>query len=178
MKYPVFVFGISDSCGKFFPIVYFCTSQRTGTDIEWCCAFLKRVLWETFVVQFSPQFIMTDADNAQFNACVAQLPHSKILMCWFHVCQNVKARIEKAALAPVTIAMIWRDLNNLHYSHRGRIPAKTIEGARCMGVCVRFLSSLQGRSRLYHRAVDPPSSILLLVSVSHPTRVCYHEQSA
>ncbi|EGZ24268.1 hypothetical protein PHYSODRAFT_455650, partial [Phytophthora sojae] len=67
MKYPVFVFGISDSCGKFFPIVYFCTSQRTGTDIEWCCAFLKRVLWETFVVQFSPQFIMTDADNAQFN---------------------------------------------------------------------------------------------------------------
>ncbi|POM76317.1 Hypothetical protein PHPALM_6451 [Phytophthora palmivora] len=28
---------------------------------------------------------MTDADNAQFNACSSQLPDSKILMSWFHI---------------------------------------------------------------------------------------------
>ncbi|ETI30148.1 hypothetical protein F443_22731 [Phytophthora nicotianae P1569] len=36
-------------------------------------------------------------------------------MCWFHVCQNVKDR-SKGKLERVTIDMIFRDLNNLHYA--------------------------------------------------------------
>ncbi|POM69698.1 LOW QUALITY PROTEIN: Hypothetical protein PHPALM_13993 [Phytophthora palmivora] len=62
------------------------------------------------------RFIMTDVDNAQFNAFSSQLPDSKILMCWFHVCQNVKDHISKTKLAPVTINMIFRDMNNLHFA--------------------------------------------------------------
>ncbi|POM66822.1 Hypothetical protein PHPALM_17253 [Phytophthora palmivora] len=115
-RYPVFVFGVSDSCEKYFPLVYFCTSQRTGVDIEWCLSFLKRAIWESFMVRFAPKFIMIDADNVQFNTCSSQLPDLKILMCWFHVCQNVKDHISKTKLAPVTINMIFRDMNNLHFA--------------------------------------------------------------
>ncbi|ETN23546.1 hypothetical protein PPTG_20663 [Phytophthora nicotianae INRA-310] len=43
------------------------------------------------------------------------LPRSTFLMCWFHVCQNVKDR-SKGKLERVTIDMIFRDLNNLHYA--------------------------------------------------------------
>ncbi|POM78351.1 Hypothetical protein PHPALM_4125 [Phytophthora palmivora] len=56
-RYPVFVFGVSDSCRKFFPLVYFCTSQRTGVDIEWCLSFLKRAIWGIVYGRFAPKFI-------------------------------------------------------------------------------------------------------------------------
>ncbi|EGZ24704.1 hypothetical protein PHYSODRAFT_484988, partial [Phytophthora sojae] len=114
-RYPVFVFGVSDCRCKFFPIIYFCTSQRTGVDVEWCIKFTKRIVWEKFLVSFSPAFVMSDADNAQYNACKAALPGSKFLMCWFHVCQNVKD-LTQGKLEAVIIDMIFRDLNNLHYS--------------------------------------------------------------
>ncbi|KAF1777828.1 hypothetical protein GQ600_26945 [Phytophthora cactorum] len=35
-----------------------------------------------------------------------------ILMCWFHVCQNVRDGVKRAALGPVTVDMIFRDLNS------------------------------------------------------------------
>ncbi|POM69236.1 Hypothetical protein PHPALM_14498 [Phytophthora palmivora] len=99
-RYPVFVFGVSDSYGKFFPLVYFCTSQRTG-----------RAIWESFMVRFAPKFIMTDADNAQFTACllisITRFEDSNVL---------VSHHISKTKLAPVTINMIFRDMNNLHFA--------------------------------------------------------------
>ncbi|KAG6946422.1 hypothetical protein JG687_00016715 [Phytophthora cactorum] len=39
----------------------------------------------------------------------------KILMCWFHVCQNVRDGVKRAALGPVTVDMIFRDLNSLQF---------------------------------------------------------------
>ncbi|GMF28303.1 unnamed protein product [Phytophthora fragariaefolia] len=113
---PVTDISASHCCGTFFPLVYFCTSPRTSTDINWCYAFVKRVMWETFMVQFSPKFIMTDADNAQYNTCSSHIRGSKILMCWFHVCQNVKARMDGAKLDSITSNMIFRGLNDMHFA--------------------------------------------------------------
>ncbi|KAF1772437.1 MULE transposase domain [Phytophthora cactorum] len=114
-KYAVFVFGFSVGCGKLYPIVYLYTSQRTGVDPEWCCSNLKRVICETFMIVVSPQ-IMTDADNAQFNVCSTQFPRSTILICWFYVCENVWDRDKRATLAPVTVGMIFLELNSLRFA--------------------------------------------------------------
>ncbi|OWZ21683.1 hypothetical protein PHMEG_0003743 [Phytophthora megakarya] len=89
-RHPVFVFGISDTCGKYFPMVYFCTSQCQGCGVAWCFVVSKRIIWELFLVRFTPQFIMMEADNAQNNATTEQLPGAKIFMCWFEFCPSIR----------------------------------------------------------------------------------------
>ncbi|POM63162.1 hypothetical protein PHPALM_27575 [Phytophthora palmivora] len=112
-RYLVFILGISDPSGRYFPMVYYCSSQRRTQDTVWCLAFIKRVLRERFAATFSPNFVMTDADDAQYNASVDQLPTSCILMCWFHVSQNIKYKTQR--LPAITRKMIFRDFNTLHF---------------------------------------------------------------
>ncbi|POM64042.1 Hypothetical protein PHPALM_20489 [Phytophthora palmivora] len=112
-SYLVFILGISDPSGIYFPMVYYCSSQRRTQDIVWCLAFIKRVLRERFAATFSPNFVMTDADDAQYNASVDQLPTSCILMCWFHVSQNIKDKTQ--SLPTITRKMIFRDFNTLGF---------------------------------------------------------------
>ncbi|POM78662.1 Hypothetical protein PHPALM_3779 [Phytophthora palmivora] len=106
-RYPVFVLGISDPSGRYFPIVYYCSSQPNADDIKWILAFLKRVFQERYA------YVMTDADDAQFNASSTDLPTTTSLMCWFHVSQNIKDKTQH--LPRVTRTMIFRDFNRLHF---------------------------------------------------------------
>ncbi|OWZ05547.1 hypothetical protein PHMEG_00022348 [Phytophthora megakarya] len=87
--YVVFAFGYSDRSGHFFPLIYFCTSQKRAIDIGWCIRYTKRVCLDACGIVLASQFVMMEADKAQFNACVTELPHSIVLMCWFHVTKNV-----------------------------------------------------------------------------------------
>ncbi|OWZ17734.1 hypothetical protein PHMEG_0008275 [Phytophthora megakarya] len=131
-------------------------------------------MWEIFTIRFAPNFIMTDADNAQFNACSSQLPDSKILMCWFHVCQNVKGHITKAKLAPVTIDMISRDLNILILLVQREISSTTCTG--CVEICIYNLFVISSSRRSHHKTVDTTSKVFVVASVSHVTGVCHHHQ--
>ncbi|KAF1794520.1 MULE transposase domain [Phytophthora cactorum] len=104
---------ISDPSGRYFPIVYYCASQGRADDIAWILAYLKKVLRERYAVTFEPRYVMTDANDAQYNAFVRELPSTTILMCWFHVSQNVKEKIR--GFDGVTSKMIFCDLNRLHF---------------------------------------------------------------
>ncbi|GMF30804.1 unnamed protein product [Phytophthora fragariaefolia] len=115
-KYPVFVIGISDRTGGFLPVVYYRTSQRKEIDSSWCLSFLKRVVLQEFRVVISPDFVMIDADTAQYNACVDEVPDSIILMCWFHVTQNVFKHARDAKLDRVSIPVIFRKQYDLHFA--------------------------------------------------------------
>ncbi|OWZ12462.1 hypothetical protein PHMEG_00014373 [Phytophthora megakarya] len=64
-RYNVFILGISDPCGRFFPVVDYCESQRRAEDVPWCLAYIKRVILRLVLNPFASQFIMTDADKAQ-----------------------------------------------------------------------------------------------------------------
>ncbi|ETM00616.1 hypothetical protein L917_02679 [Phytophthora nicotianae] len=63
--------------------------------------------------RFSPQYMMTNADNSQYNACICELSTTKILMCWYHVCQNVWKISRK--LPKQQRNRIFSDLNDLHF---------------------------------------------------------------
>ncbi|POM77869.1 LOW QUALITY PROTEIN: Hypothetical protein PHPALM_4683 [Phytophthora palmivora] len=58
---------------------------------------------QLFAVEFSPQFIMTDADKAQNKACQTELPSAKILIS---TCASTWNRLRE---------IIFRDLNDLHF---------------------------------------------------------------
>lgn len=112
-RYSVFIIGYSDCCGHYFPLVYYCSSQRRSEDVAWCLSYLKRVMLQLFGIRFSPQYMVTDADNGQYNACTRELPTTNILMCWFHVCQNVWKKVRK--LPKQQRDRIFSDLNDLHF---------------------------------------------------------------
>ncbi|KAG6944305.1 hypothetical protein JG687_00017943 [Phytophthora cactorum] len=40
----------------------------------------------------------------------------RILICWFYVCENVWDRDKRATLAPVTVGMIFLELNSLRFA--------------------------------------------------------------
>ncbi|OWZ13259.1 hypothetical protein PHMEG_00013455 [Phytophthora megakarya] len=77
-RYPVSVIGFSDKCGYFFLLGYFCTSRRKESDMALCIRSLKRAILNSFGEVFAPEFVMTDADKAQCNACSAELPTTVI----------------------------------------------------------------------------------------------------
>jgi hypothetical protein len=114
--FSVFAFGYSDRAGHFFPLVFYCTSQKKAVDVGWCIGYLKRVCMDVCGVEFAPHFVMMDADKAQFNACVSELPRTVVLMCWFHVMQNVWKPAQAMKVPHAESAVVFADMYDLHYA--------------------------------------------------------------
>ncbi|GMF26076.1 unnamed protein product [Phytophthora fragariaefolia] len=121
--YLVFALGYSDKSGSFFPMVYFCTSQKRSIDIDWCIRYVKRICFDLCGVHFSPQFVMMDADKAQYNACLVEQPITSILMCWFHVTQNVWKHSREKKVSDCDTKSIFEDLYDMHYASQHDFPA-------------------------------------------------------
>ncbi|EGZ16321.1 hypothetical protein PHYSODRAFT_451510, partial [Phytophthora sojae] len=114
--YLVFAFGYSDRGGYFYLLAYFCTSQKCAVDIGWCIRCIKRVCMDVCGVEFTPQFVMMDADKAQFNACTTELQLSTVLMCWFHVLQNVWESANEKGVGIDDIRTIFAEMHDMHYA--------------------------------------------------------------
>ncbi|KAE9164883.1 hypothetical protein PF004_g29683 [Phytophthora fragariae] len=112
----VFAFGYSDQSCHFMPLAYFCTSQKRKIDIGWCIRWIKRLCAEACGAVFAPRFVMTDADKAQFNACVTELPTCTVLMCWFHVTQNVWKYVRQFHVSKEETRESFEELYDLHYA--------------------------------------------------------------
>ncbi|OWZ20026.1 hypothetical protein PHMEG_0005630 [Phytophthora megakarya] len=119
-RYPVSVIGYSDKFGHFFPLGYFCTSRRKEPDMAWCIRSLKRAILNSFGEVFAPEFVMTDADTAQYNACSAELPTTVVLMCWYHVADNVFKQARSCGVEPKDTTKFFRYLYDLHFAPRLR----------------------------------------------------------
>ncbi|EGZ12052.1 hypothetical protein PHYSODRAFT_515053, partial [Phytophthora sojae] len=116
--YSVFAVGYSDQSCHFVPLAYFCTSQKRKLDIGWCLRYIKRVCVDIGNVPFAPQYVMMDADKAQFNASVTELPHSTVLMCWFHVTKNVWKYAAEFRVSYDDTAAVFEDRYDMHYALR------------------------------------------------------------
>ncbi|POM81838.1 Importin-beta domain containing hypothetical protein [Phytophthora palmivora] len=89
--------------GKFSPRLL-SASQRAGTDIDWCCAFVKRMVWETSMVQFSPKFIISIIPAGEDSrVLVSRMSEREIAYLW-------------TISDPITRNMIFRGLNDMHYA--------------------------------------------------------------
>ena len=88
-RFSVIVFGVGDIAAEFHPIAYCITSHENEKDL--CNNFfiaLKKIATE-MNLDFSPEHLMINASDATYNAVLKLFPGFIILMCYFHVMQNV-----------------------------------------------------------------------------------------
>jgi MULE transposase domain len=112
-SYNFFAFGISDLRGGYHPFAFFCTSQRTAPDIQWCLSQVNQVA-QACGDNFNPDYVMMDADDAQFNAARDEL-NCQILMCWFHVTQNIEKKLKEFRVCKEKSEQVWSDVYDMHY---------------------------------------------------------------
>ena len=87
--FPVLIFGITDRAGQFHPIAYHITSHEEEADFICFYEGLKNIA-KRLNIKCSPQFIMQDAWSASYNAARKCFPTTEVLMCFYHVMDNVK----------------------------------------------------------------------------------------
>ena len=67
--------------------------QRRNEDILWALRWLDVIMTGNHGTRFAPDYAMTDADKATYNAMVTMWGEDWVkvngLMCWFHVRQNM-----------------------------------------------------------------------------------------
>ena len=90
-SYPLLVFGCYDISGQFHPIALMFLSHWELDDFEHFFKSLLNIL-EILNITFKPLFIMQDADKACYNAIKSILQNTTVLMCYFHVLQNVRKK--------------------------------------------------------------------------------------
>ena len=87
-KYPIDIFGVSDQHGTLHPIAFMITSFETVFDFSLFYSSLIS-LAKKLKLDLDPEYIMQDACDASYNAATKLFPNSIILMCFFHLQQNV-----------------------------------------------------------------------------------------
>ena len=87
-RFPVMVLGITDIAGEFHPIAYCVTSHEKEEDFIAFFSAVKKLSSE-LELDFNPDFLMMDASDATYNAASKIFPNIMILMCYFHLMQNV-----------------------------------------------------------------------------------------
>ena len=87
--FPVLIFGISDIKGQFHPIAYNITSHEDENDFANFFNGLKDLVG-SLGLAFNPRFFMQDTCDASYNATKKCFPNVEILMCYFHVCENIR----------------------------------------------------------------------------------------
>ena len=87
--FPLIVYGVSDSEGKFHPVSFMISSHETQQDFT---VFYQGLIKEAekLDINYEPEIIMQDACPASRNAILDFFPNVKFLMCYFHVKKNVR----------------------------------------------------------------------------------------
>jgi len=111
-NYPWVVCGVVDKRGCFHPIAFMISNQETEDS------FLKffEGIAETadrMGIEFDPDFIMMDSCDASYGAAKAAFPHTTVLMCFFHVMENIKQNCRKL-LDEASYADLLNDIRYIH----------------------------------------------------------------
>ncbi|GMF15404.1 unnamed protein product [Phytophthora fragariaefolia] len=94
VNFPILVMGISDSCRSFHLVAIFVVSQVTEEMHSKALASLRRVYSAVTQKGMVVQYVLGDADYAQYNACKVVFEDCKFtyIMCFFHVMVKVQER--------------------------------------------------------------------------------------
>jgi len=87
-RFPLDVFAVTDMHGQIHPIALMLTSFETVYDFDQFYEGLIK-LEENLNLNFDPEYIMQDACEASYNSARKYFPDAVILICFFHVMQNV-----------------------------------------------------------------------------------------
>ena len=110
-NYPLIVFGFTDLFRKFYPVAFMFVSREQQADFEHFFNSLLSVM-DKFKLKLQPKFIVIDAHYPSANAIAKIFPDTVILMCWFHLKQNL--RKHRHLMAPDNYANTLKQCNDLH----------------------------------------------------------------
>ena len=80
---------------KLHPVALVLTSHTDREAYEKTLRDLKQTYFNAgYGVLPDPNYFVTDADKAEKAAITAVFPHTKTLMCWFHVKKNIKEKFK------------------------------------------------------------------------------------
>jgi len=122
-RFPVMVFGITDIAGEFHPIAYCITSHEKEEDFVEFFTSLQKLAKEMHI-DFSPDYLMIDASDATYNAVVKLFPGVTILMCYFHMMQNV---IKNCRTMVITEDEFEKFKLKLYYLHMSKTNSEFVE---------------------------------------------------
>ena len=110
-SYSLVIIGFTDIERKFWPVAFMFSSHEQIPDFE---HFLNSLLnlCKTFQINFYPRYIIIDACSAMESAINKIFPSSILLMCWFHLKQNIRKR--KLMIGIENYETINQDINKLH----------------------------------------------------------------
>ena len=112
-NFPVIVFGFTDLARQFYPVAFMITShEKTSNYNHFFIQLLKEFL--NINIVFQPQFMVIDACRAMANTIKQIFPACKILMCWFHLKQNI--RKHKTKIPEHLYTKTMKQVNSLHCS--------------------------------------------------------------
>jgi hypothetical protein len=115
--YPVFVIGTSDANRTFHPVCIAVCSHETEEDFEFVFRTLK-----TRLPSLNPEFCLSDAAGAIFNAAKSVWPHITRVMCNSHVYMNCQKksngirdeRVKKALLLDLLLLQLAPTEEHFH----------------------------------------------------------------
>ena len=87
-RFPLDVFAVTDMHGTLHPIAFMLSSFETVYDFDLFYSGLIE-LARVLNLNFDPEYIMQDACAASYSSACKYFPDAVVLMCFFHVIQNV-----------------------------------------------------------------------------------------
>ncbi|OWZ11619.1 hypothetical protein PHMEG_00015330 [Phytophthora megakarya] len=113
--YPVIVVGLSDRARHFHPLAIFIVSQQKQPQYTEVLQLLQRAFVAVTNKPLRVQYVMGDADIAQWNALHDVFGADVcFLMCYFHVAKKVFEKTR--SLTPHVAASVMKDLHTLHFT--------------------------------------------------------------
>ena len=109
--FPLIVLGFTDLSRKFFPVAFMFTSHEETRDYDYFFHEFKS-LCRRLGIDFDPSHMVSDACHASFNAISRHFPSCCILMCWFHLKQNIRKHKSKIPVKRYRKTM--KEIDELH----------------------------------------------------------------
>lgn len=115
--YCLIIYGVTDIRGHFHLVSFMISSHETYEDFHLFYQGMQ-TLAAQLKIEFNPRFLMQDACQASFNAARAVFPDAIVLMCYFHVKQNIRKNLSKSHILSKEVYNEFEtDVTNLHYSN-------------------------------------------------------------
>lgn len=115
-NFPVLQIGTTDLHRKFHPFGLAVSTHETTKDFTFLFSSLKEALQKHFNVEFSPQYLISDAAKSIQNAFTSVFNGSSTIMCWFHMRKALSKKAEKLIHDPRMQSQFLGDLDQLQLS--------------------------------------------------------------
>lgn len=114
-QYPVILIGGIDENHKLHIFAYSITTSEQTENYAFAFNAWKNSVWQLFQQTCAVKVLIADAAGAITNGFVSNFTNGKVVMCYFHVMQNIEKNLKKKLLQANRDAIL-KDIRQIHLS--------------------------------------------------------------